>query len=91
VPNDLELSRLETEVKAAKRGLWSVLGARAPWSWRKGDGMDATAGFIGNRKSLVYHQLNCRGVAKMNEANKVTFATAEKAEATGYRRTGDCR
>ena len=32
--NDRELKRLETEARAAGRGLWSESGAVPPWEWR---------------------------------------------------------
>lgn len=98
-PNDQELAKLESAAKTAKRGLWSGADPVPPWAWRKGERVGgvpekptpAVTGFIGNRRSMLYHRPNCRGVAKMNPANKVEFATAEEAEKEGYKRAGDCR
>jgi micrococcal nuclease len=90
-PNDRELATLETEAKAAQRGLWSQPNPIPPWDWRKGVGVPITAGVIGNRKSHVYHRPSCRGVAVMKEANRVTFETAAGAEKAGYRKAGDCK
>lgn len=99
-PNDRDLEQLESAAKTAKRGLWSQPSPVPPWSWRKGDrvaGSPVTppaatlGGFIGNRRSMLYHSPSCRGVAKMNPGNKVPFATAREAEAEGYKRAGDCR
>jgi endonuclease YncB( thermonuclease family) len=90
-PNDAELATLESEAKAAKRGLWSQPGAIAPWDWRKGAGVAATEEVIGNRRSHVYHKPSCRGAAGMKETNRVAFKTAAEAEKAGYRKAGDCR
>ena len=58
-PNDRELSRLESEAKAASRGLWSQAKPTPPWEWRKPRSVDSGQ-VIGNRKSRVYHAANCR-------------------------------
>ncbi len=89
--HDAELARLESDAKAAHRGLWSQPGAVPPWDWRHGVGVPVTAGVVGNRNSHVYHRPSCRAVAVMKQSNKVTFATAEEAEKAGYRKGGDCR
>jgi micrococcal nuclease len=88
-PADRELAALQAEAKAAKRGLWSQPNPVPPWEWRKA--MPATAGVIGNRRSMIYHAANCRGAASMSEKNRVTFASREEAEKAGYRKAGDCR
>jgi endonuclease YncB( thermonuclease family) len=90
-PNDLDLTRLEAEAKAARVGLWSQPGAVPPWSWRKGDGVPATAGVVGNLRSRVYHRPNCPSVGRMSEKNRVTFGSAADAEKAGYRKAGDCK
>jgi micrococcal nuclease len=90
-PGDRELSRLETEARAAKRGLWSVPGAVPPWNWRKGEGVPVTAGVVGNRNSHIYHTPHCRAVAVMKESNRVPFDTAADAEKAGYRKAKDCK
>jgi endonuclease YncB( thermonuclease family) len=90
-PKDSELARLETEAKENHRGLWSQTSQIPPWNWRKGDGTATTVGVIGNRKSHLYHLPYCRIVFVMKESNRITFATAEKAEAAGYRKAGDCQ
>jgi micrococcal nuclease len=88
---DRDLASLEAEAKAAKRGLWSQVGAVPPWDWRSGKSVPATAGVVGNRRSHLYHAPNRRGAAAMSEKNKVAFRTAAEAEAAGCRRAGDCR
>jgi endonuclease YncB( thermonuclease family) len=90
-PNDRELQRLEVEARDAKRGLWSQPNPIPPWDWRQGKGQPATAGVIGNKRSKVYHIPSCRGVATMKPENLVEFASAEEAEAAGYRKAGHCR
>ena len=69
-PADAELARLESEAKAARRGLWSQPNPVPPWSWRWGEGVPQTAEVIGNRRSHVYHKPTCRGAATMSEKNK---------------------
>jgi endonuclease YncB( thermonuclease family) len=90
-PNDRELERLEAEAREARRGLWSQPNPIPPWEWRAGKAQPVTAGVIGNRRSHLYHNPSWRGVATMKPKNRVEFATAEQAEAAGYRKAGDCR
>jgi micrococcal nuclease len=90
-PRDKELQRLETEAKAAKRGLWAQANPVAPWDWRHGKGVPVTEEVVGNKRSHVYHTQNCASVDKMKDENKVAFKTAAEAEAKGYRKAGDCR
>ncbi|OJW21141.1 MAG: hypothetical protein BGO49_24310 [Planctomycetales bacterium 71-10] len=90
-PNDRTLASLEAQAKAAKRGLWSQPGAIPPWDWRKGVGVPAGTGVVGNRSSRVYHAPHCGGAARMSEKNRVEFGSAEEAEKAGYRRAGDCQ
>jgi methylphosphotriester-DNA--protein-cysteine methyltransferase len=45
---------------------------------------------IGNRRTHVYHVPTCRGGAVMKLENRVEFADATAAEASGYRRARDC-
>jgi micrococcal nuclease len=90
-PHDDELARLEAEARAAHRGLRSQPGAVPPSEWRKGTVVSPTLGVIGNRKSHVYHQPNCRGAGVMKAEKRITFASATDAEVAGYRRAGDCR
>jgi micrococcal nuclease len=90
-PGDVILNRAEISARKAQLGLWSEPKPIPTWDWRKGVGMPVTTGMIGNRNSHVYHAPQCRAVAVMKEANKVTFETAEEAEKAGYRKAGDCR
>jgi hypothetical protein len=90
-PADRGLARLESEARAARRGLWSLPNPVPPWEWRKGDGAPQTAAVIGNRRSRVYHKPTCRGAATMGEKNRATFASEADAEEAGYRKAKDCR
>jgi deoxyribonuclease-1 len=45
---------------------------------------------IGNRRSHLYHNPRCRGVAVMRAANRAEFTSAKEAEVAGYRKAGDC-
>ena len=93
-PKDAQLAELQAEARAARRGLWAEAGAVAPWDWRagKGRGPELAAGsVVGNRRSRLYHAADCRGGAKIGEANRVVFEGAGPAEAAGYRKAGDCR
>jgi micrococcal nuclease len=87
--NDQTLARLESEARQAKRGLWSQADPKPPWEWRKPT-LLLTADVIGNRRSHVYHLPNCAAAVRINDANRVRFATAAEADAAGYRKAGDC-
>jgi micrococcal nuclease len=87
--NDRVLARLEAEARQAKRGLWSQPDPKPPWDWRK-PAVPLTAEVIGNRRSYVYHRSNCPAAIRMNDANRIRFATASEADASGYKAAGDC-
>jgi hypothetical protein len=88
--HDAELSRLESEAKASRIGLWSQPNPVPPWNWRHGQGVPLVASVIGNRRSHVYHKPTCRAAAVMSEKNRVTFASEVEAEKAGYRKARDC-
>lgn len=93
-PNDLDLARLQTEAKEARRGLWGDPRAVPPWEWRKptpAGSASMMTGVVGNSKSKLYHSPNCRSVAAMKASNRVEFGSSAAAESAGYRRAGDCR
>ena len=76
-----------------KRGLGSRPGAIAPWDWsNSGNGISPALRlkFIGNQKGKVYHRPGCLNGAKMSEANRVLFDTADAAERSGCRAGQDC-
>ena len=45
---------------------------------------------IGNKNSKVYHELGCSSIDAMKESNKVTFQSADKAKASGYKPCSRC-
>ncbi|HEX8922293.1 MAG TPA: Ada metal-binding domain-containing protein, partial [Pyrinomonadaceae bacterium] len=45
---------------------------------------------IGNKGSKKYHRPDCPGYRDISEKNRVFFKTVEEAEASGYKRAGNC-
>jgi len=94
--HDAALASAEQDARQAKRGLWSESNAVPPWVWRRDAGAknasrgpDAESGpFFANTSSRVFHAASCRNAHCKNCS--VTFATAQAAEAAGYRPAGDC-
>lgn len=50
----------------------------------------ADENFVGNRKSMVFHDPSCGATDTMKEANKVYFATREEALKAGYSPCSNC-
>ena len=94
--HDAALAAAERDARQAKRGLWSESTAVPPWVWRRSGGAknasrgpDVESGpFFANTSSRVFHAASCRNAHCKNCTDK--FATAEAAEAAGYRPAGDC-
>ena len=68
---------------------------QAPERENAGDGKNlqnqpAEAAYIGNRSTEKFHRPDCRGVARMSDANKVFFSTRKEAVADGYEPCGIC-
>jgi micrococcal nuclease len=101
-PKDTTLAQLETEARAAKRGLWAEAHPIPPWAWRKSpraasqaaavptDGPPPAGSVIGNKRSKVYHETVCPDYAKVAPQNRVAFPNREQAEHAGYRRASNC-
>ncbi len=51
----------------------------------------AATGFVGNKGSKVCHKADCKSVAKMKDANKVSFASAADAQKAGYKACKSCK
>lgn len=94
------LFNLETDARAAERGLWSDANAVPPWEWRRGSRrVTATRAHVtsaggeirGNRRSNVYHMPHCPSYEAVSPRNRVSFESEQKAAAAGYRRAGNCR
>lgn len=45
---------------------------------------DSSSGYIGNLNSLKFHKVDCEGVSKMSEKNKVFFKSRQEAINEGY-------
>lgn len=46
---------------------------------------------VGSSKGNKYHYLSCPGAKQISEANKITFASKEAAEAAGYTLAANCK
>ncbi len=51
----------------------------------------AATGFVGNKDSKLCHRADCKAVAKMKDANKVSFASAADAQKAGYKACKMCK
>jgi len=85
--SDLVPLETETEGNAVTRGpppLGTVESESAPTT--------ATSPYpiIGNRKSHIYHRLDCLNYSQVAPRNRVEFNSAAEAEAAGYRVAGNC-
>lgn len=50
----------------------------------------ATEGYVGSKNGTKYHLPWCSGAQRINEENKVFFASKEEAEAAGYTPAANC-
>lgn len=91
---------LEQEARAAKRGLWADAHPVPPWEFRhprgnlseeSDEGPDGVRDAVGNKKSRLYRLRGCPGFAAVSGPNRVEFASAEEAEAQGYKRASNCK
>jgi endonuclease YncB( thermonuclease family) len=83
----------EREARAARRGIWQIPGAEAPWEFRHRQRLApaSQAPVLGNRRTMLYHLPHCRGYAEISAGNRVPFASIQDAERGGYRRARNCR
>lgn len=95
------LFELETDTRAARRGLWADADPVPPWEWRRGNRTAATAPAVaqtsssnsevrGNRRSNVYHLPHCPSYEAVSSGNRVSFTSERDAAQAGYRRAGNC-
>lgn len=99
-PNNVELSRLEAEARANRRGLWQLPNPIAPWDFRHrprnrtgnpGSSLHSEElPIIGNRSSRVYHFPQCASYWKISPRNKVIFRNESEAKRAGYRSALNC-
>lgn len=50
-----------------------------------------TTHYVASKNGQVYHLPHCSGAKNISEANKITFASKEEAEAAGYRPAKNCK
>jgi micrococcal nuclease len=92
----------ERRAKVAKVGIWSDGDPTPPWVQRRdARGVSASrrqeaakpakgGAIVANRRSKVYHRPDCPGYETVSAGNRELFATAEAADAAGYRLAGNC-
>jgi hypothetical protein len=51
---------------------------------------DSGPPIVGNRKSRIYHLPECPDYSRVSARHRVPFASAQAAEAAGYRRSRNC-
>ncbi|MFX0200221.1 MAG: thermonuclease family protein [Candidatus Hodarchaeota archaeon] len=93
-PDDRTLERLETEARAAKRGLWVDESPIPPWEWRRGKRghtkKEQVSGlYHGNVKSKVFHRPGCR-YYDCRDCTAV-FGSREEAIEAGYKPCKVCK
>lgn len=99
-PHDKTLERLESEARAARRGLWQQANPIPPWEFRHGLGSHQTDSMtplpsgrlpiLGNRNSRIYHRPNCDSYHKISPRNRVVFQDEQAAQRAGYRLARNC-
>lgn len=95
-PNDHTLERLESEARAARRGLWQQANPLPPWEFRRGLASPVNPlpsgelPIIGNRNSRIYHRPNCDSYLKVSPKNRVVFQDEQSAQRAGYRLARNC-
>lgn len=47
--------------------------------------------YVGNKKTKVFHKINCRYVKKIKKTNKVFFKTKKQAQKAGYKACKVCK
>lgn len=52
--------------------------------------LNTETAYIGNKKTMKFHQPSCHSVETMNEKNKVEFSTREEAIEMNYAPCGSC-
>jgi methylphosphotriester-DNA--protein-cysteine methyltransferase len=76
--------------------LWKDTNPTPPWEFRhlgqatSGATASASGQIIGNKRSMIYHLLNCPDYSKISEKNRQYFKTEQDAEKAGYRVARNC-
>ncbi len=53
-------------------------------------GSSTEQNFVASKKGTKYHLLDCSGAQRINEENKIYFASQEEARASGYTPAVNC-
>jgi hypothetical protein len=88
---DPKLAAAEREARTAHRGLWADPSPVAPWSFRHPAIEQVVAALVvfhGNGQSRVFHGASCPYYRCKNCTTE--FATAEAAQAAGFRPHTEC-
>jgi len=81
------------------RRIEAIQGNRNPFIWGEAPSTppttpaivaSANGSIVGNKRTKVYHRLDCPGAAKVSQQNRVRFTTEAEAQAAGYRLAGNC-
>ena len=104
-PECREWTRIESQARASKVGLWSMPNPVAPWEFRHPTGKagkveakppqtapavpSSTGSYHGNTESKVFHEEGCR-FYDCRQCTKV-FASREEAIKAGYKPCGVCK
>jgi len=93
-PNDRLLSKLETDARAARVGLWAQPDPTPPWEWRRAAKPvlppEMAGKVIGNKRSRVYHTPGCPNGALITAHNLIWFDSIVAARTAGFRPAMDC-
>lgn len=91
-----DLRRLQTQARAAHRGLWGDGTPFAPWEWRAArkrlkqlaaaQALPVTA----DRRRHVFYPPGCPVPAALSGEDRALFHTVSQAAEAGYKRSPDC-
>lgn len=51
----------------------------------------SSSAIVGNKDSKIFHRSDCKGVGKMKETNKTSFASAADAAKAGFKPCKTCK
>lgn len=96
--DDLSYEVLESQARAAQKGLWSAKNPIPPWDWRHGTNTpskpqalekNASSNYHGNVNSHIFHGADCRYFNCRNCVQE--FSIRDDAIAAGYRPCKNCK
>ena len=74
--------KLQREAREKAKGLWGTSVVAKPGK--------PTGKYIGNRRSRIFHRVNCEWAQKIAPHNRVEFRSREEALEAGYRSCRVC-